>query len=704
VKADRERNVVVSGVCCSTEEYALRRRLDRTIGEDAYQYNPLTCELTVREGISRNQVVDLVRRAGFGARAQQAVDPDGPFLRRHAEALATAGAALLLLAGMIIGGSEGAFDMRLTAGGAILLGGWKVFRKAVIALRNRSLEINVLMAVAVAGAVAIGKWNEAAAVVVLFSVALMLESYSALRTRRAVQSLLLQSPEKASVLENGKEHEMAASLVGLGTILVVRPGERIPLDGVITEGESFINEAAFTGEATPVAKTIGDTVFGGSLNGRGSLQIRVTRRSGDIRLAHIVHLIEEAQLQRAPVQDFIDRFARVYTPAVFGLALLVSIVPPVLFGLPFVDWAYRSLVLLVIACPCALVISTPVTLVSGLTHAARRGILIKGGRSLEALSKVKTIAFDKTGTLTEGQARVTDIIPLDTLTREEGLQILAGIERHSEHHLASAILQEAERVGVDSGACALDSFEALPGRGVKASIGGQMYFLGNERLGAEEGFLSSTLENHLRTLRSQGKTTMILGRVGEPLLLVAVQDRLRNGAREMVAQLKHHGLEDLSILSGDHQESVRTIARRLGIPHVEVQLLPEEKVTAVRAMGRRPGGVAMVGDGINDAPALAASTVGIAMGVAGSDAALETADVVLMSDDLLKLPMLFSLSQRSVRIIRENIILAIMIKAVFLVLSLAGLSTLWMALLADDGAALAVIANGLRMLSRGDSR
>jgi Cd2+/Zn2+-exporting ATPase len=412
----------------------------------------------------------------------------------------------------------------------------------------------------------------------------------------------------------------------------------------------------------------------------------------------VVHLIEEAHHQRAPAQTFIDRFARIYTPAVFGLALCVAVIPPLFLAVSWGAWLYRALVLLVIACPCALVISTPVTFVSAMTTAARRGILVKGGKNLQDLSRVRAVAFDKTGTLTEGQPRVTDLVVLNSMDRNELLRIVAALEYRSEHHLATAVLAEAGRCGVDPTLLRLDDFEALPGLGLRSRIDGKFWYLGNERLGEEHGFLTPGVRELTARFQQEGKTTMILGCDREPLAVLAVRDVARRQSRDAILRLKANGIGHIRLLSGDHEALASSFAEGLGMDSVQGRLLPEGKMQALQAMKRAYGAVAMVGDGINDAPALAAATVGIAMGGAGSDAAMETADVVLMADDLSRLPFLIALSRKTMRIVRQNIAFALGMKLLFLVLSLAGVSTLWMALLADDGAALAVILNGLRTL------
>jgi Cd2+/Zn2+-exporting ATPase len=694
---------VVAGVCCSTEEGVLRKGLDASLGSENYEFNQLTMELTVAPGIQGARVLRGVRRAGFQARPIAGAREAASFLERHREGIATLTASAMTVAGLLLDEGGVPLPARTLLLGAILLGGWRILLKALAALRVRALDMNVLMTIAVAGALVIDRWGEAAAVIVLFSVALMLESYSTARTRKAVRSLLALSPRRCSVVREGREQTLAAEEVAEGETMVIRPGERIPLDGLVESGSSSVDQGVITGESEPVLRSPGLQVFAGSLNGRGVLTVRVTRRYEDTTLAHIVSLIEESQKQRAPVQQMVDRFARVYTPAVLVVAALVAILPPLLLQESGGVWFYRSLVLLVIACPCALVISTPVTLVSALTAAARQGVLVKGGKHLETLSRTSVVAFDKTGTLTEGQPRVTDVIALNGLSRAQILRIAAAVEHRSEHPLADAVVAEAVRSGVEFLDLAVEGFEALPGFGVRALVEGTEYTLGNDRLSGARGHHTREVEGHRERLAREGKTAVVLGRGAVPLAVIGLRDSARDRSRDALAALRAGGILHLVMLSGDTQEAAGRVARELGIEHASAGLLPEQKVEALRDLHRRYGPVAMVGDGINDAPALAAASTGIAMGVAGSDAALETADVVLMSDEIQKLPGLFSLSRQAMRIIRQNIALALGIKLVFVLLSVAGISTLWMAILADDGAALAVIANGLRLLRfRGD--
>lgn len=699
-KANIQQSFFVSGVCCAAEEEIVRKHLDEIVGRDGYTFNMLTHELRLFDAAKGQQAAKQLDKAGFKTRSKEELQQPQPFWARHQEGISTGCATILAAAGMA---AEYLGAWELVAHGlllsAIVIGGWRVFVKAWKSARTYAFDMNVLMTIAVVGALIIDKWSEGAAVIVLFALSLMLESYSSARTRRAIQSLMALSPEQASVLINGREETVAAKAVEPGQVVIVRPGERIPVDGLIVEGHSFLDQSVITGEAIPVKRTIGDRVFAGSVNGRGALRVQSTEAYEDATLARIVHLVEEAQLKRAPIQNFVDRFARIYTPAVLSVAIAVAVFPPLVLQASFEEWFYRALVLLVIACPCALVVSTPVTIVSALTRAARLGILIKGGKQIETLSKLRAVAFDKTGTLTEGQPSVTDIVLLNALSREQLLEIAATLEHRSEHPVAWAIIREADRHSIQYAHVGVEQFEALPGLGVKGTIGGEEYFLGNHELCEAQGLCSAAVEQVLDRLKQEGKTAVVLGKRGKALGVVAVRDPLRDQSKHTVQTLKTLGIRRVVLLSGDHETSVERLADEVGIDEHDGALLPQQKIELVESLKKRYGTVAMVGDGINDAPALACASVGIAMGVGGSDAALETADVVLMGDDLAKLPILIRLSRKAVSIVRQNIAIALSLKLLFLVLSVAGVATLWMAVLADDGAALIVILNGLRMLS-----
>jgi Zn2+/Cd2+-exporting ATPase len=483
--------------------------------------------------------------------------------------------------------------------------------------------------------------------------------------------------------------------VAVGDTIIVRPGEKIPLDGRVAVGESHVNQAPVTGESLPIDKSPGDDVFAGTINGRGALEVVVTRPRRDTTLARIIHLVERAQAQRAPSQAFVDRFARWYTPAVLVLAVGIATIPP-LAGAPAGPWLYRALVLLVISCPCALVISTPVSIVSALAAAARKGVLIKGGVHLERTGAVRCVAFDKTGTLTKGRIHVTDVEPLDGLSAETVLGLAASLEIRSEHPIARAIVRRAEAAGI--AVTAADSFQALPGRGAEARIAGSPAVVGSHRLFEERGLCSPKIHDRLDDLAARGRTAILVARGSEAIGVIGVADELREASRDAVDLLRQQGVSRVALLTGDNTETANAIARETGVDEVRAELLPEDKVAAIEDLRRRYGTVAMVGDGVNDAPALATADVGIAMGAAGSDAALETADVALMADELLKIPYAVRLSRATVRNIRANIAFSLALKAAFLGLAVAGVATLWMAVVADMGASLIVIANGLRLL------
>jgi Cd2+/Zn2+-exporting ATPase len=623
----------------------------------------------------------------------------------HTQLYSTIISGLLTLLGGILLYLKISSDLTvLVFAGVILLCGSRIALKGLKAARTFVFDMNFLMTLAVIGAIAIGQWEEAAVVTVLFAFALQLESYSMEKTRSAIRSLMEVSPRTARVIRDNRESDLLVENVSIGDQVLIRPGERIPLDGEVISGSSFVNQAPITGESVPVERGIGAQVFAGSINENGSLVIRVTKLAQDTTLAHIIHLIEEAHSRRAPSQSFVDRFSRIYTPAVIGIAVLLSLIPPLLFAQPFEVWFYRSLVLLVIACPCALVLSTPVTIVSGLTNAARNGILIKGGAHLENAGALKVIAFDKTGTLTLGLPAVTDVIPLNTLSRSEIVALAAAMESHSEHHLGDAIIRYAKQHDISYVEIELQRFESLTGKGIRASLNGKTFYIGNHALAEEQGICSPVVEEKLHKLEQSGKTTLILGTQTEALGIVAIADGIRKESKDAIRTLHENGIGKIVMLTGDNRGTAKAIADELGIDEYHAELAPEQKVDAIQALRYQSGNVGMVGDGINDAPALAASSVGIAMGTVGSDTALETADIALMGDDLSKLSYTISLSRRTLRVIKQNIALSLFIKLVFLALAIPGFATLWMAIAADEGASLLVIFNAMRILRMEDRR
>ncbi len=569
-------------------------------------------------------------------------------------------------------------------------------RKAWVALRHRALDINVLMLIAAAGAIALGQWSEAAAVVFLFALAQMLEAKTLERARNAVRALIDLAPTEVTVRDADSERRVPVDMVAPGSIIVVRPGEKLPLDGEVVEGRSAVNQAPVTGESIPVDKEPGDEVFAGSINGRGALEIRVTRLRRDTTLARIIHLVERAQAQRAPAQTFVERFARIYTPAVIALAIVIALVPPLVAGGAWEPWIYRALVLLVVSCPCALVISTPVSIVAALAGAARKGVLIKGGSHLERAGQVRCVAFDKTGTFTRGTPEVIGVRPLSGASAETIVSLAASVERRSEHPIAEAIVRYAadNAIPIAPGG----SVSALAGLGAEGRVDGAQVLLGNHRLFEERQLCYPELHAHVEALTASGRTPVIVARDRQPIGLIAVADRPRETSRDTVDLLRAQGIDAVVMLTGDAEGTARAIAEEIGVDEYRAELLPQDKVAAVEELRRRYGSVAMVGDGVNDAPALASADVGIAMGAAGSDAALETADVALMADELLKIPYALRLSRAALRNIKMNLAISLLMKAAFVVAAVAGVATLWMAILADTGASVIVVANALRLL------
>ncbi|HEY8485534.1 MAG TPA: heavy metal translocating P-type ATPase [Longimicrobiales bacterium] len=592
--------------------------------------------------------------------------------------------------------------------GSIVFGGRYIVPKGLRAARTGALDMNFLMTLAAAGALGIGEWGEAAAAMFLFAVAQHLEAASMDRARRAIRALMDLSPAEATVIRDGVEVRIPAAEVRVGETVVVRPGEKIPVDGRVLAGVSEVDQSPITGESIPVPKEPGAEVFAGTLNGDGALEVLAEKPAEDTTLARIIHAVEEAQATRAPSQAFVDRFARVYTPAVVAIAALLAVVPPLVAGAAWGEWFYRALVLLVVACPCALVISTPVTIVSALAGAARDGILIKGGLHLENAGRARVVALDKTGTLTEGRPAVVDVTAFDGTGSTELLALAAAAEARSTHPIAHAILRRAEEEG-----CAVPSATdavAIPGKGHRARVGDVEVLVGSERLFEELGVDLAPHRALLDAHAARGRTAVIVATravddAGPPRLrgVIAVADRIRPTAASALRALHAAGIERVVMLTGDYEGAARAIADELGGPGVGVDeiragLLPEEKVAAVRELRERHARVLFVGDGINDAPALAAADVGVAMGSAGTDVALDTADIALMDDDLSRLPVAIQRARKAERIVRVNIAFALGTKAVFVVLAAAGAATLWMAVLADMGASLLVVGNGLRAL------
>ncbi|CAM3727260.1 heavy metal translocating P-type ATPase [Mesobacillus zeae] len=585
--------------------------------------------------------------------------------------------------------------------GAILSGGFKLFRIGLSNLARLDFDMKTLMTIAVIGAALIGEWTEGAVVVVLFAISERLESYSMDKARASIRSLMDLAPREALVRRNGIDMMLEVDEIEIGDLMVIKPGQKIAMDGTVIKGRSAVSQAAITGESLPVEKTADDEVFAGTLNGEGHLEVRVTKRTEDTTIAKIIHLVEEAQEEKAPSQAFVDRFAKYYTPAIILFAALTAILPPLVLDADWGKWVYQGLAVLVVGCPCALVISTPVSIVTAIGNAARNGILIKGGIHLEEMGSIKAIAFDKTGTLTKGALEVTDFELLDEKYSEiEILGRAAALEYHSQHPLALAINTKAEADHVNFKEWVVDSFESVTGKGIIGSIKGENFYVGRPDWFEEmaNGPLPQTAKNRIAELQSEGKTVMAAGLHGRVLALIAAADTLREESQHVVHRLHQLGIQKTIMLTGDNEGTARAIGKVIGVSDIQAGLMPEDKLTYIKELQKTYGKTAMVGDGINDAPALAAASVGIAMGGAGTDTALETADIALMADDLKQLPFTVKLSRKALSIIKQNITFSLGVKLLALLLVIPGWLTLWIAIFADMGATLIVTLNAIRLM------
>ena len=755
-----ERRVLhVTGMDCADCAVKLQGALRREHGVRSADVNFGAATLAIAIDPSQTELPDVfraVRRLGYDTVERREADEGGKarasaagragrgFWLSEPRAIATLVSGAFTVAGFVATAAAPAAAPWLF-GGAVVSGGAYVARAAVFSLRGRQVDMNVLMTLAMVGAAAIGEWSEAALVAFLFSLGTVLQVATLERTRRAISGLMKLAPSTATALrpcpDDGELEETVVDVgdIVVGDIVVVRPGERAAVDGVVVEGSAAADQAPVTGESIPVAKVPGDQVFAGSIIEGGTLRVRATAAASDTTIAKIVHMVEEAQAQRAPAETIVDRFASRYTPVVVALAAAVAFIPPLL-GASFDTWFYRGLALLIISCPCALVISTPVSILAALARATKNGVLIKGGAYLEQMAGIKAMAFDKTGTLTMGRPQVTDVVPLNGASAGRVLTVAAALERYSEHPLARAITEratprdaarpagaaeEAARLAPVAacsceapGCCDTDAaapthddrlphdhatadpdverFRAIPGRGVRAELDGRLHFVGRPDLLGAHGS-DPLLQAVVERLEREGKTAVVVGDEDGALGVVAVSDPLRPDAREAVAELRALGVTEIAMLTGDNPETARAVAAQAGVDDVRAGLLPAQKVAAVAELRDRAGAVAMVGDGVNDAPALAAASLGVAMGAAGTDAALETADIALMGDDLLAVPETIRLARRTTRVIWQNIVFSIAVKAVFLVLAPLGLVSLWLAVFADMGTSLLVTANGLRL-------
>jgi len=687
----------VSGMDCASCARTVQHAAAAVPGVERAEVNFAAGRLSVVHDPSKasaKAIAKQVTKAGYQAMVHGADEALAAAWWKQRRVAFLAASAMLALLACVAAVFDAAVVPDALFVAAIVVGAYFPVRSAWASLRRRSVSINTLLVVATAGAVWLGLLEEAALLVVIFSLGEVLEAYAVDRARVAVRALVALVPTEATVLRDGVEVRVSTSAVRIGEIVRIRPGEKVPLDGEVVDGRSAVDQSAITGESIPVEKTEADEVFAGTLNGRGSLEVRVTRRANDTTLARIVHLVEEAQQKKGAAQRFSERFGEVYTPVMFGVALLVATVPPYVFGGAFETWLYRALVVLVVSCSCAIVLSVPVAVVAGITKAARRGVLVKGGVYMEAVGGIRAVALDKTGTLTLGEPAVTDVIPAHGTDERELLAIAAALESKSEHPLADAILRAADERGIAAPAVA--DFESLTGLGVRGSVNGRTYFIGNPRLFARKGADTSVVAETVERLEREGKTVMLVGGAAAIAGVIAVADRPRAGARAAIERLRGAGIEHVVMLTGDNRATANAIGRELGVDEVRPELLPEDKIRAVEALQAQYGAVAMVGDGVNDAPALAQANVGIAMGVAGTDVALEAADIALMTDDLDRLADAVEISRRTVKTIRQNIAIALITLAVLLTSALLGWMSLTEGLVLNEGSALLVIVNGLR--------
>lgn len=686
----------ITGMDCGSCAATIEKHLGGNPSVQSVRVNFSTGKMHISHTLTDEQVVKEVQKAGFDAksstwRKQEVSDqkPIKPFP-------VTTVSGILLAIGFL-----GSYLMMpewlvtVLYATSIVIGGYKPARSAFYAVRSRSLDMNVLMVSAAIGAAIIGEWFEGATVVWLFALGNSLQNRSIERTRDSIRNLINLTPSEATIKSGNGHVKKNVGDISTGEIMIIKPGDKIPLDGEIVTGISSVNQAPITGESLPVDKEPGDTVYAGTVNESGSLEVRVTRLSEDTTIARIIHLVEEAQEKKAPTQAFIDRFAAVYTPIVFILALLIMVAPPLAGFGTWSEWFYKGLALLVVACPCALVISTPVAIVSAIGNAARNGVLIKGGTFLEKAGAITAIAFDKTGTLTEGKPKVTQVIALH-VDSDRLVSIAKTIEEHSTHPIAKAVISYADERNIS--AMKGSDFTAIAGKGATAVIDGIEYFAGKPKLFKEMGLSTAHIDERIDAMQNEGNTLVAIGTRDQILGLIAVADTVRDITVRSIEKLKQVGISEMVMLTGDNKGTAKKMAAETGVDRYFAELMPEDKVTAVKKLQDEGKQVAMVGDGINDAPALATADLGIAMGGAGTDTAMETADIVLMADNLEKLPHTIRLSRKALTIIKQNIWFSLITKLAALVLIFPGFLTLWMAVLSDTGAALIVILNSMRLL------
>lgn len=706
---------LVRGMDCAEEIATLRAELGKVAGVSDLRFDLLHRKLVVDLDPASGSVESIVRavaRIGMSAEpwAERREEDSSTTSGRRRRALATASSGAFVVAGFVLHAIDAGVSAAVRGAGnspppvsacaaylaATVLGAWYVAPKAWHALRRVRPDMNLLMCVAAGGAIAIGEWLEAASVSFLFAVSLGLEAWSLGRARNAIAALMSLSPSRARVLGPGNTEELVdAASVPIGATVLVKPGEKFPLDGRIVRGRTTVNQAPITGESVPVAKEAGSEVFAGTVNEEGAVEVTTVKPFADSTLSQIAKMVGEAHARRSPSEQWVERFARIYTPVVMGIALLLTLVPPLLGG-SWQRWIYEALVLLVIACPCALVISTPVTIVAALVAAARQGVLVKGGVHMETPARLTAVALDKTGTLTEGRPRVRSVVARSGHNEAEVLEIAAAIETRSTHPLARAIVEHAAGQGIHP--VPATDFQMLPGKGAHAKFAGVDHWLGSHRYLEERGQEDEETHARLEELSASGASVVVVGREDHVCGFISLSDSIRAGTRAALDDLRRAGIRRVVMLTGDNRGTAEAIAKEAGIDEVRSELLPQDKVRAIEELVRSHGAVAMVGDGVNDAPALARSTLGVAMGAAGTEAALETADVALMGDDLSRLAWLVRHSKRALRVIRQNVVASLLVKATFLLLAFSGHASLWGAIAADMGVSLLVVLNALRLL------
>lgn len=706
----------IYGMDCAEEVAVLKNELSPISGVSSLDFDVLNGKLLVvydERKMDTSALIQAVKTTGMRAELyseSRAIDEHGTFWEKWGRTTVTTLSGAFLLAGFLVQSALLGFRAALIDGESqiplpaktlyfvtITFGVWFVLPKAWLSLKRFRPDMNLLMSVAVFGALFIGEWFEAATVAFLFSFSLSLESWSVSRARKAIATLMELAPLKARVIDDkGNEREIDAGTVAVGSRILIKPGEKVPLDGKVLSGHSSVNQAPITGESLPVQKAVGDEVFAGSINEEGAIEVETMKPASESTLSKIIKLVQEAQSKRSASEQWVEKFARYYTPAVLVLAIAVAVIPPLLSSSLWEKWLYEALILLVIACPCALVISTPVSIVAALVSAAKNGVLIKGGIYVEIPAQLRVIAMDKTGTLTEGKPQVDTIVPLSGHSEDELLTIAAAIEKRSEHPLAQAIVRFAASRNINP--APVEGYSAILGKGATATLGEKSVWVGSHRYLKERGEETPEMHLQLKTLSSGGQSVVVIGEENHVCGFITLTDKVRADARETIMKLKKAGVERIVMLTGDNTPTANLIAKLTGVDEVHAELLPEDKVKIIEELVNQYMIVAMVGDGVNDAPALARSSLSIAMGAGGSDAALETADIVLMKDELSRIPWLVSHSRRTLTTIRQNIFASLGVKAIFVVLTLLGYASLWMAIASDMGVSLLVVANALRLV------